>query len=469
MAPPLPGGPLAGTPPSSPTGRTSATLLNEEHYALPRLRIVVEREAGQRVERTHLVDGELLRIGSHPSNNVVLDDPLVSRFHCRLFRGATWRISDSGSLNGTRVAGVRVRDADLLFPECRIELGGCVLRIEEAEPESQATRSGAASSRLGAIIGASAPMRRLFDQLTRVGNTATGVLIEGESGTGKELVAAEIVRLGPRAKRPFIVVDCGAISRTLIESELFGHAKGAFTGAQTTRIGAFEAADGGTVFLDEIGELPIDMQPKLLRVIEAGEVRRIGENQTRQVNVRVIAATNRNLEREVNNARFREDLFFRLSVITLRVPPLRERLEDLPLLVGSFLEHLGAQSKHHLFTPEVFGEMARHVWPGNVRELRNFVERTVVFEESWLHTGARNESPSQAPPPPPAPTVSVEQPFKVAKDALIDGFEREYLVALLAWSDNNVSRAARKAGLDRMYLHRLLQKHGLRRGASLED
>ncbi len=460
--------PSTPTPPSNPAGRTSATVpAQEDLVSIPRLRITVEREGGQPSERALTVDGELVRIGSHAGNDIVLDDPLVSRFHARLIRDKAWRITDSGSLNGTRISGVRIRDADLALPAV-IELGGSRMRVEEAEPASQS------SSRrgwiYGAIVGGSPPMRRLYDQLHRIAKSEANVLIEGESGTGKELVAAEIVKGGARSKNAFIVVDCGAISRTLIESELFGHARGAFTGAQTNRIGAFEAADGGTVFLDEIGELPLDMQPKLLRVLEEGEVRRIGENNVRKVDVRVIAATNRNLEREVNTGRFREDLFFRLSVVTLRVPPLREREGDLPMLVSSFLSSLSATDKRHLFTPEVYEQMARHDWPGNVRELRNFVERTVVFEQSWLMADGNAASSSTAPPPAPAAApIDIERPFKVAKDDVIDAFEREYLKSLLAWAEGNVSRAARKANLDRMYLHRLLQKHGLRRNAPLGD
>ncbi|MEZ4300072.1 MAG: sigma-54 dependent transcriptional regulator, partial [Polyangiaceae bacterium] len=317
--------------------------------------------------------------------------------------------------------------------------------------------------------------------LQRVARTDATVLIEGESGTGKELITAEIVRRGPRAGKPFIVVDCGSIAASVIESELFGHARGAFTGAERQRVGAFEAADGGTVFLDEIGELPIEMQPKLLRVLETGEVRRMGENQLRKVDVRVVAATNRYLEREVNQGRFREDLFFRLSVVTVRVPPLRERKADIPLLVDAFLASLDAIDKRHLFTPEVLEAMGRHDWPGNVRELRNFVERRVVFDTSGLLDGdgvspsGRSVEPSSSSSPAGAQSgaavaaIDIEKPFRSAKDEIIEGFERGYLTELLAWAEGNVSRAARKAKIDRMYLHRLLQHYGLRKSGSLQD
>jgi DNA-binding NtrC family response regulator len=275
------------------------------------------------------------------------------------------------------------------------------------------------------------------------------------------------------------VVDCGSIAPTVVESELFGHARGAFTGAERPRVGVFEAAAGGTVFLDEIGELPLDMQPRLLRVLETGEVRRVGENQTRKVNVRVIAATNRKLEREVNQGRFREDLFFRLSVVTVRVPPLRARKGDIPILVDAFLASLDATDRRHLFTPEVMEDLARHDWPGNVRELRNFVARRVVLdtaspgseddEDPALSGHRLSPVPSSSRRGPYAGPPDIEKPFYDAKKELVDGFEHDYLSALLRWAGGNVSRAARKAGIDRMHLHRLLQQHGLRRTGSLQD
>jgi DNA-binding NtrC family response regulator len=262
----------------------------------------------------------------------------------------------------------------------------------------------------------------------------------------------------------------------LIESELFGHAKGAFTGADRMRVGAFEAADGGTVFLDEIGELPLDMQPKLLRVLESREIRRTGENDPRKVDVRVIAATNRKLESEVNRGRFREDLYYRLGVVTLRMPPLRKRLSDMPQLIRVILRSLNAEESIHLFTPEVVEDMNRHDWPGNVRELRNYVERSVVLEQA-APTSERQSAYSIVPPatlvnaPGASPTsaVDLERPFKVAKDEVISDFEQRYLAALLDWAGGNVSKAARKAKMDRMYLYRLLQRYDLRGGSTIKD
>ncbi|HTJ85524.1 MAG TPA: sigma 54-interacting transcriptional regulator [Polyangiaceae bacterium] len=437
--------------------------------APPQLELVIEREGGKAATRSSLLDGDVLRIGSHPSNEVILADTRVSRFHCQLrAHPKGWRIVDTGSLNGTRVGGVSIRDADVALPSCRIELGDSVLFVRTTNQPSNAASHASRSPAFGTLYGMSPIMRRVFARLEKIAQADGDVLIEGESGTGKELIAGEIVQRSSRAAKPLIIVDCGAISPTLVESELFGHARGAFTGADKARIGAFEAAEGGTVFLDEIGELPIEIQPKLLRALAAREVRRMGENHARPIDVRVIAATNRRLEDEINSGRFREDLYFRLGVLRVDVPPLRERLEDLPVLVGAFLERLGRTDKMVEFTDAVFEEMRGHNWPGNVRELRNFVERFVVFDEHEI-AGARASAPPPAPNGPEAEPAEITVPFRQAKDRTIEGFERRYLTALLAWSHGNVSKAARKANLDRMYLHRLLQRHGIRRGEPLGD
>ncbi|WP_437579006.1 sigma 54-interacting transcriptional regulator [Sorangium sp. So ce887] len=464
-----------------PTSLAAATepRMKAEVVAVPRIELCVEREGGKPASRAMVLDGDFIRIGSHQSNDLVLADRAVSRFHCILERvKSTFRLTDVGSLNGTTIAGVRVRDADALLPECRIELGESVVRIRDADAVAETELARAVS--FGALQGVSVPMRRLFHILDRVAKSAPDVLIEGENGTGKEVIATELVQRGARADKPLVIVDCGAISPSLIESELFGHVRGSFTGASRDRAGAFEEADGGTVFLDEIGELPLEMQPKLLRALASREVRRLGESRVRKVDIRVIAATNRRLEREVNSGRFREDLYYRLSVLTVRVPPLRERKEDIGLLVHSFLNELGAADKVGLFSPEVIEEMKRYDWPGNVRELRNYVERRVVLgegaamgatapsERSSTPPGSRSPGSASPDAAREAPAANIEMPFKEAKEAIIDRFERDYLAALLEWSNGNVSRAARKAGLDRMYLHRLLQRHGLRRAAALD-
>ena len=425
--------------------------------AIPRLALTVEREGGRPTSRTVTYDGDLCRIGTHSSNDLVLGDPAVSRFHCRLVREeGAWRVRDWGSLNGTRLESVRIRDADL-SADATLSLGDSVVRVRAVAPAGQAIVPMIPA--FGSLAGTSVSMRKLFALLEKVAASDINVLIEGESGTGKELVANEIVQRSQRAERAF-VVDCGAISPNLVESELFGHVRGSFTGADRDRQGAFEAADGGTVFLDEIGELPLELQPKLLRAIEAREIRRVGETRPRKVNVRVVSATNRDLEREVNRARFREDLYFRLSVINVRVPPLRERLEDLLILLRVFLSALGVPDQERLFPPHVLAEMAKHDWPGNVRELRNYVERTVVLQKA--SPAMRRSAPSAAGIA--GTAVDIGVPFKIAKDSAVDTFERAYLGALLEAAGGNMSKAARTAGMDRMYLHRLVQKHGLRGG-----
>jgi transcriptional regulator with GAF, ATPase, and Fis domain len=280
------------------------------------------------------------------------------------------------------------------------------------------------------------------------------VLLCGESGTGKELVASELVGRGSRADKPLVVVDCGALAPTLVESELFGHVRGAFTGADRDRVGAFETANGGTVFLDEVAELPPALQPKLLRALESREVRRVGETKVRKIDVRVIAATHRDLDREVNRGTFREDLYFRLAVIQLTVPPLRERKGDIPILVRAFLEALRVpETEDTLFPARVLAELAAYDWPGNVRELRNHVERCVVLQDTTAPS--RRRTPSSA-------EIDVQVPFRIAKEKVIDGFERAYLAALMEAAGGNVSKAARQAGMDRMHLHHLIQKHGLK-------
>jgi transcriptional regulator with GAF, ATPase, and Fis domain len=278
-----------------------------------------------------------------------------------------------------------------------------------------------------------------------------------------------------------VVVDCGAISPSLVESELFGHVRGAFTGADRDRAGAFEAADGGTLFLDEIGELPLELQPKLLRALEAREVRRVGQTKMKQIDVRVIAATNRDLEREVNRGRFREDLYYRLAKVGVRVPPLRDRVEDIPLLITSFLAQMGGRDASRLFSAAVVEEMQRHDWPGNVRELKNYIERSVVLDDvpppsrrsGTIRAYGRPAEDAQLPNadartelreserPKADPT---DVPFRIAKEAAIATFEKAYLAPLIERCNGNVSQAARAAKMDRMYLHQLAQKHGFKVG-----
>jgi DNA-binding NtrC family response regulator len=425
---------------------------------MPRLRFLVERESGQSRPRTLVHDGELCRIGSHPSNDLVLDDPSVSRFHCRIVREVDgFRLLDTGSKNGTRMDGVKLRDAELP-PSATLKLGDSVVRVVATEKGDGVSLPVVPS--FGALVGESVAMRKMFALLERIAASEIDVLIEGESGTGKELVASEIMRRGVRNGRPYIVVDCGAMSPTLVESELFGHVRGAFTGAERDRVGAFEAADGGTVFLDEIGELPLELQPKLLRALEAREVRRLGETRARKIDVRVLSATHRDLDREVNKGRFREDLYFRIAKVCVHVPALRERVMDLPLLVQSFLVLIGRPEAQELFSSAVIAEMEKHDWPGNVRELRNYVERSVVLRA----IGPASRNPPSTEEATSKLVVDSAVPFRIAKESAVEAFERAYIGPLLERCSGNLSKAARLAGMDRMYLHQLAQKHGFRGG-----
>jgi len=311
------------------------------------------------------------------------------------------------------------------------------------------------------MVGQSSPMRAVFDTLALAAASDATVLLEGETGTGKEITAEAVHRGSRRRDKPFLVVDCGAIPPQLLESELFGHERGSFTGAVSSRQGVFEAAAGGTVFLDEIGELSIDLQPKLLRVLERREVRRIGTNQHMPVNVRLVAATNRALREQVAARKFRSDLYYRLAVVELRLPPLRERLSDLPLLVEHIARTLGpldSDTARVMHSGEFLAKLARHDWPGNIRELRNHLERCVALHDF----SAPHPSASASAMPTPETAAGIGRPLREARDEWVNSFEKRYLEELLRVNDNRVSVAARSAGVDRIYFYRLLWKHGLR-------
>ena len=396
-----------------------------------------------------------ITIGSGGGSDVLLSDPTISRKHLGIDPGpAGLVLRDLGSTNGSFVQGSRFNELTLAFGT-EVTIGKTVLKYLPTEEEIDLAPSENES--YGSLVGRDAKLRRLFRVLDDVAATEATVLIEGETGTGKELLAEEIHRHSPRKDGPFIVFDCGAVPDELIESALFGHVRGAFTGAITDRPGAFEEADGGTLFLDEIGELPLPLQPKLLRVLEAREVRRIGSAQPRKINVRVIAATNRDLREEVNRGTFRQDLYFRLEVVRLQVPPLRERPEDIPVLAEHFRQLAKPGAAGAPLSDEALANFMAHPWPGNVRELRNAVERLTVMDEMPFSTPATRPATGAEPP------VDVQQPFKDAKNALVEGFERRYVSAMLEATGGNISEAARRAGIDRVYLLRLMGRYGLRK------
>jgi transcriptional regulator with GAF, ATPase, and Fis domain len=399
------------------------------------------------------VDRERIRIGTAATNDLVLADDFVSRLHAEVqLLESGFRIRDLGSTNGTFMRGVQIVDA-ILRPGTTLQIGRSkVLFQVVGEGEQIALHP---ESRMGEMLGESVPMRALFAKLERVAPTDATVLLVGETGTGKDLAADAIVRTSRRATRPLVVVDCASMVPTLVESELFGHERGAFTGAVAARAGAFELADGGTVFLDEVGELPIEIQPKLLRVLESRTVRRVGAAQPVPVDVRVIAATNRSLADEVNRGAFRADLYYRLAVIELTLPPLRDRRADIPLIAKHVLEGLGRSLED--LPPELVQWLGTYAWPGNVRELRNFLERAVALDELGAEQlAAAPDSPDRWPP-----ALPLDRPFRQAKDCVMAAFEAAYLAALVDRTDGNVSRAAREAEMNRMHLHKLLQRHGL--------
>ena len=320
-------------------------------------------------------------------------------------------------------------------------------------------------TRFGAMVGRSAPMRALFATLEKAAASDATVLLEGETGTGKEASAEAIHRASPRRDGPFVVIDCGAIPSQLLESELFGSERGAYTGAVASRAGAFEAAAGGTIFLDEMGELHLDLQPKILRALERRHVKRVGATEYRPLDLRVIAATNRSLRAEVEAKRFRSDLYYRLAVVRIKLPPLRERIADVPLLVEHVLTTLGvadAPESEALRSPEFLQKLLRYSWPGNIRQLRNHLERCVALGDPNLPPGL-----DTCPPPPPGasptqPLIDASEPLRVARERWTTQFERSYLQAVLARNEGSVAAAARAAGVDRIHFYRLLWKHGLR-------
>jgi transcriptional regulator with GAF, ATPase, and Fis domain len=443
---------IPGTPPDPP-GTTQWLTREGGPLKLQSHKICVEILAGPDAGRQVELPGPEVRVGSASGCDLQLRDPTVSRHHLTVrLEEDRIRIIDADSRNGTFLDGLSVRDA-YARPDSHIALGQTSLRLAMLPDVVEIPLS--ARDRFGGLIGRSVAMRRVFAVLERVAATDATVLVEGETGTGKELVAEGIHDESPRAGGPFVVFDCSAVSPTLIESELFGHVRGAFTGAVADRQGAFEAADGGTLFLDEIGELPLELQPKLLRVLERREVRRVGSNQARRLDVRIVAATNRSLAREIERGRFREDLFFRLAVVEIGLPPLRERPDDIPLLIEHLVRAVGGPDAR---LPERVTEALRgQSYAGNVRELRNAVARALS-----LGRGGAAPPPATVAADPQAMTVDLSAPLREGRDRALDAYERAYLQAALERTGGNVTRAAELAGVNRKFIQRAMKRLGLR-------
>jgi DNA-binding NtrC family response regulator len=404
-----------------------------------------------------LLSQDPLVFGSSPSCGMVLTDKTVSRQHMQ----AMWAenggvvLTDLDSTNGTFFKGSRFKEITIGFGG-EFRLGRTVVKFLPEEEVVEPEISDADS--FGGLKGQDPKMRRMFALLTDIAATDATVIIEGETGTGKELVAEEIHKHSPRVNGPFVVFDCGAVPHELIESALFGHMKGAFTGAVADRKGAFAEANAGTIFLDEIGELSPDLQPALLRVLDKRAVRRVGGNQYDRVDVRVVAATNRDLREEVVRRNFREDLYYRLAVIRIVLPPLRERGMDIPYLADHFVEAFSPKGHPLTIPPEEMARLQRHSWPGNVRELRNVIERACVLskgdsinlDDAFLGTEAA-----------PSLGIRTDLPFKEAKGQLVEFFEREYIVDLMRRHKMNLSSAAREAQIDRKHLRELIRKYDI--------
>jgi DNA-binding NtrC family response regulator len=399
---------------------------------------------------------ERVTVGTAPDVDIVLSDKEVSRLHAELDpRDDGLWVRDLGSRNGTYIDKIRVLAARIPH-NAKLQVGRTEFVVRYAERPTAVELWPEA--RFGALVGTSTVMRELFLRLDRVAKSAFTVLIEGETGTGKELVARAIHDASPRARGPFVVIDCGALPENLLEAELFGHARGAFTGAVSARDGAILEADGGTVFLDEIGELPLAMQPKLLRVLESRTVRRLGEAQARSVDVRFISATHRDLRTMANSRAFREDLYFRLAVLPIRIPPLRDRPEDIPSLVELFLP--GGSSA--TVTPELMRELLGRPWFGNVRELRNFLERAATLgAREALAFGSANAPKGPVGWVTGLPEDFFQRRFADFRERVAFDAEREYLRRLLDRHAGKISEAAEAVGINRTYLHRLIKKYGL--------
>jgi two-component system response regulator GlrR len=451
------------------TNERGETEVNESAEArpangIPRLTAVSGPGAGRALAMTNA----LATVGRHSTNDLVVNDPRVSGVHLELFRvGDRIHIRDAGSTNGTWIGPHKVSDVELAAGG-EVTVGGTLLRLDLDEG---ATPASVGAESFGDLVGGSLAMRELFATLERVAPKNLTILIQGETGTGKEEVARAVHARSLRGDKPFIVIDAAALPETLAESLLFGHEKGAFTGAERRAIGLFEAANGGTVFLDEIGELPPASQAKFLRVLEKREVTRVGGHERVPVDVRVLAATHRDLRHEIDGGRFREDLFFRLAQLRVMLVPLRDRPQDVPVLCQKLLSGLAEPGEAPLeVEPQALAHLQAQPWPGNVRELRNVLARAAalcsggvirrvdVAGEGFGFRGTREERS----------VLDLSGTFATSKDRAIARFESAYLAALMKRCSGNLSLASREADVARHHLRDLLKKRGLY-GGTLDD
>jgi len=406
------------------------------------------------------IDVDPIVVGRDAAVQIPLEDEEVSAIHCELRavdHGVLVR--DLGSTNGTFVGSVRVKEVEITSPT-EILVGKTRIVVE---PTAKQRVDVGFVDHFGPIVGGSPKMRRVFSVLEKVAATPLSMLILGETGTGKELIAKAIHEASPQKGKPFVVVDCGSIPPTLAESLLFGHEKGSFTGANERRKGALAEANEGTLFLDELGELPIDLQPKLLRALSERQVKRVGGSSFEPIDVRVLAATRRDLAAEMNAGRFRSDLYFRIAQVRIELPPLRERLGDLPLLVEDICRRVERAEHAPAVIAWISQRMASHDWPGNVRELVNVASVAATLADTPgaiddVLTLARDE-------PQEAPGNYSATEFGEAKRVAIAGFEREYFTSLAKRAKGNVSEMARQSGMERHHVRAYLRKYGVDKGA----
>jgi DNA-binding NtrC family response regulator len=407
-------------------------------------------------------------VGRNPACQLVVEDGKVSAVHAELVATEHGvKVRDLGSRNGTYVADVRVGDVFISTP-CILRMGATELHFEPLRPEKVMVPSIPA---FGPLVGQSEAMRKIFDRLTKIAPTDLTLLIGGETGTGKELAAQALHMASKRKDKPFIVVDCGSIPPSLAEATLFGHERGAFTGAVDKHASPFHDAEGGTIFLDELGELPLEVQPKLLRALSERRVKSVGGSTYKQFDVRVIAATRRDLVRAVNQGAFRSDLYFRVAQVKIELPAMRQRIEDVPILVRSMLKDLGDEGAYQRVSNQQLERLMRYDWPGNVRELRNAVAVAYALSETGeeidvaSHLGALAEGGSVN-----AQTMSggggglssaglEKRPFQDAKTEVLARFAKEYFTHLAEESKGNVSEMARRAGMERAHVRTYLKRH----------
>jgi DNA-binding NtrC family response regulator len=457
-----------GNPPDDPQRRSTTVVTDRSQIRLQRCKLVIMTGDDKGVEFE--LSGAENTVGSDAVCDLHVQDGTVSNKHFVILRDEqSYLVRDLGSTNGTFLDNSRIKEA-YIRPGALLRAGEVYFRFEPVYERIELVPSE--TTEFGGLAGQSFRMREIFAVLEKVAPTEATILLQGETGTGKGAVARAIHQGSARSRGPFVIFDCGAIAPTLVESELFGHERGAFTGAVQQRHGALEQANGGTLFIDELSDLAIDLQPKLLRALEDREFTRVGSHKSIKMDCRIIAATQRDLWSEVSAQRFREDLYFRLAVVTIPLPPLRDRREDIPLLTDRFLREIAADGfeSFESLSPELKHKLLGHEYPGNIRELRNTIERAALMDhaEDLSQRDSNSAAPTAAATEVSSTmlTANYDVPFKEAKEKLVAAFEKEYLSRLLERTERNIAKAAREAAIDRKHLYTLLAKHGLVGGDS---